>query len=85
MSMMIFGVGYHVLPRFSGNPLYSRQMSKIQFWAANAGLIGMAAGWGMKAHGVDGGYQVLAASGVAMFFSILLFVYNLAKTVKGPQ
>ena len=85
MSMMIFGVGYHVLPRFSGKPLYSRQMSIVQFWAANAGLIGMAAGWGMKAHGIGGGQQVLAVSGAVMFFSILLFAYNLAKTVKGPQ
>ena len=85
MSMMIFGVGYHVLPRFSGNPLYSRQMSKIQFWAANIGLVGMAAGWGMRAHIIMGGTQVLAVSGVVMFASILLFVYNLARTVKGPQ
>jgi len=84
MSMMIFGVGYHILPRFSGVPLYSRSMSVIQFWTANAGLIGMTAGWGMMAHG-HGGQMVLAASGTLMFASIVLFVYNLLRTVKGPQ
>ena len=51
MSMMIFGVGYHILPRFSGKPLWSRKLSIVQFWVANIGLVGMTAGWGMKAHG----------------------------------
>jgi len=85
MSMMIFGVGYHVLPRFSGQPLYSRKLSVVQFWLANAGLIGMAAGWGMKAHGHEAGQSLLAVFGTVMFVSIVLFVYNLIKTVKGPQ
>jgi cbb3-type cytochrome oxidase subunit 1 len=85
MSMMIFGVGYHVLPRFSGKPLYSRKMSIVQFWLANVGLVGMAAGWGMKAHSVAGGDGVLGVFGAVMFFSIILFVYNLLKTVGGPE
>lgn len=85
MSMMIFGVGYHVLPRFSGKPLYSRKLSIVQFWMANAGLVGMAAGWGMKAHAIDGGQDLLAVFGTVMFVSIVLFVYNLARTVKGPE
>ncbi len=85
MSMMIFGVGYHVLPRFSGQPLYSRKLSIVQFWTANAGLLGMASGWGMKAHDIDGGQTLLAVFGTVMFVSILLFVYNLARTVKRPE
>jgi len=84
MSMMIFGVGYHILPRFSGVPLYSRPLSIVQFWTANIGLVGMTAGWGMMAHG-HGGRKILAASGAVMFVSICLFVYNLLKTVKGPE
>ncbi len=85
MSMMIFGVGYHILPRFSGKPLYSRKMSIVQFWTANIGLVGMAAGWGMKAHSVSGGEGVLGFFGALMFISILLFAYNLLKTVSGPE
>ena len=85
MSMMIFGVGYHILPRFSGNPLWSRKLSIVQFWMANIGLLGMAAGWGMRAHGHDAGTSLLLVFGVMMFVSILLFVYNLLKTVKGPE
>src|SRR5512147_1209589 len=41
VSMMIYGVGYHVLPRFSGRPLKYPKMGEVQFWAANTGLIGM--------------------------------------------
>ncbi|MBI5190073.1 MAG: cbb3-type cytochrome c oxidase subunit I [Nitrospirae bacterium] len=83
MSMMIFGVGYHILPRFSGKPLYSRPLSIVQFWMANVGLVGMTAGWGMLAH--EGtGQMVLAVFGAVMFLSILLFAFNLLKTVSGP-
>jgi len=47
MSMMIYGVGYHILilPRFSGRPVYSPLLMRIQFWFANPGLIGMAVSW----------------------------------------
>jgi len=85
MTMMIFGVGYHILPRFSGHPLYSRKLSIVQFWMANAGLIGMTAGWGMKAHGHEGGGTLLTVFGTLMFVSILLFAYNLLRTVSGPE
>ncbi|MGA2193010.1 MAG: cbb3-type cytochrome c oxidase subunit I [Nitrospirota bacterium] len=85
MSMMIFGVGYHVLPRFSGRPLYSRNLSKVQFWLANAGFAGMGIGWGLRSQMVQGGTQLLTVFGAVMFLSIILFVYNLILTVKGPE
>jgi len=85
MSMMIFGVGYHILPRFSGKPLWSRKLSIVQFWMANIGLIGMTAGWGMRAHTINGGTELLGIFGAIMFLSILLFVFNMIKTVQGPE
>jgi len=85
MSMMIFGVGYHILPRFSGTPLWSRPLSIAQFWVANIGLLGMTAGWGMQAHSVDNAKTVLAIFGTLTFISLLMFVLNLLMTVKGPE
>lgn len=85
MSMMIFGVGYHILPRFSGRPLWSRRLAVMQFWLANIGLIGMAAGWVMRGGGSDTGTYVLAAFSVVMFASIAMFVFNMMKTVKGAE
>ncbi|BBO15977.1 conserved hypothetical protein [Candidatus Brocadia pituitae] len=41
MSMMIFGVGYHILPRFSGTPLAYPKIGTLQFYLANIGLVGL--------------------------------------------
>ena len=41
MSMMIYGVGYHILPRFSGTPLASPKIGNLQFYLANIGLVGL--------------------------------------------
>ncbi|WP_347272708.1 hypothetical protein [Candidatus Kuenenia sp.] len=41
MSMMIFGVGYHILPRFTGRPLAYPKIGTLQFYLANIGLVGM--------------------------------------------
>jgi cbb3-type cytochrome oxidase subunit 1 len=45
VSMMIFGVAYHVLPRFTGRPLHARRLADAHFWVANGGLALMVAGW----------------------------------------
>lgn len=47
LSMFVFGVGYHVLPRFVGKPLSERQArwAVWHLWIQNAGLILMVVGW----------------------------------------
>lgn len=40
-SMMIFGLAYHVIPRFSGSPLIHECYQKLHWWLANSGMIGM--------------------------------------------
>jgi len=47
VSMFLFGVGYHVLPRFVGSPLNDRQSTWAlrHLWIQNAGLALMVAGW----------------------------------------
>ena len=42
MSMMIYGVGYFILPRFNGRTLRWPSWVPIHFFLANIGLIGMA-------------------------------------------
>jgi cbb3-type cytochrome oxidase subunit 1 len=41
MAMMIYGVGYHILPRFMGRPVYSHRLGNVQVWLANITLIGL--------------------------------------------
>jgi len=43
MSMMIYGVGYFILPRFNGRTLRWPSWVPIHFFVANIGLIGMVA------------------------------------------
>lgn len=41
MAMMIFGVGYFILPRFSGRALRWPRLVAVHFWSSNVSLIGM--------------------------------------------
>jgi hybrid cluster-associated redox disulfide protein len=43
MAMMIYGVGYFILPRFNGRTLHWPSWVPIHFYLANIGLIGMVA------------------------------------------
>lgn len=45
VGMMIFGIGLHVLPRFTGRPLFSERLADAQFALANLGLVTMVVGW----------------------------------------
>ncbi|MFQ5480720.1 MAG: cbb3-type cytochrome c oxidase subunit I [Thermodesulfobacteriota bacterium] len=81
MSMMIYGVAYHILPRFSGRPLWSEKLSTWHFWLANIGLIGMVIGWILIGSSGGGGY-LLYISSLIEGVSIIFFAVNMAKTVK---
>jgi len=82
MSMLIFGVGYHILPRFSGKPLFSNRLGELQFWLANAGLIGLA-GIAMAGQNTPGDplYTLFVLSGLIEVLSIFLFGYNMIMTL----
>ncbi|MEK6717909.1 MAG: cbb3-type cytochrome c oxidase subunit I [candidate division NC10 bacterium] len=74
MTMMIFGVGHHIFPRFSGRPLYSRRLVTATFWLGNVGVVGLTLGFVL---GVPG---VVTAFGVMAFLAVVAFVVNLLCT-----
>lgn len=80
MSMMIYGVGYHILPRFSGKPLFSDALATAQLWLSNIGLIGMAAGWWVRND--SGSNTVLVVFALVEALSIVFFAINMLKTIK---
>ncbi|MBI4041507.1 MAG: cbb3-type cytochrome c oxidase subunit I [Deltaproteobacteria bacterium] len=41
VTMMIFGLGYHVIPRFCAHSLISDFWQGFNWWASNVGLVGM--------------------------------------------
>ncbi len=86
MSMMIYGVGYHILPKFSGQHIYSPMIMKVQFWLSNAGLIGMAVSWPFVARGSEGTAEtILILTSAMSLLAIILFAFNILKTVKAVQ
>jgi heme/copper-type cytochrome/quinol oxidase subunit 1 len=79
VSMFIFGLAYHVLPRFVGKPLSEGQArwAMRQLWIQNAGLILMVAGWLARPwRGSLGQYLLVAgapisAVGIGVFVAIV--------------
>jgi len=80
-AMMIYGVGYHILPRFMGRPVYSHRLGNFQVWLANITLIGLSVSWVLEAS--QGGFWHILAIlfGVGQGVSIFMFIFNLWKSM----
>ncbi len=83
VSMMIYGVAYHVIPRFTGNAIHNRTIAIVQFWLANTGLTLLVAGLALRAHASKNGRLALILGGIAAGISAYLFIYNLWRTLDG--
>jgi cytochrome c oxidase cbb3-type subunit 1 len=81
VSMMIFGVAYHVLPRFAGTPLRSRRAAALHLWVANAGLALLVGGWLARPTAHQAGTAALSAGAVASALGAFLFIGNIWRTI----
>ena len=82
VSMMIYGVGYHILPRFMGRPLYSNRLGEAQFYLANISLVALLLFYTLTIYSPDGMYRTLTMlSGVVQVAAIFLFFYNMLMTL----
>ena len=66
MSMMIFGVGYHILPRFQGHAHIPKGWARIHLLIANAGLVAMGLAWWVEQGAPSGLWNWLLAAGGAL-------------------
>lgn len=78
MAMMIYGVGYFILPRFNARTLKWPQWVPLHFYAANLGLIGLAA---TAAERPSAGFTLFALLNVA---AVAMFAINLGVTLLEP-
>jgi len=76
VGMMIFGVGLHVLPRFTGRTLFSERLADVQFVLANVGLVAMVASWLAT---ITAGVRT---GGLLLWASFVLFAINVVATVR---
>jgi cbb3-type cytochrome oxidase subunit 1 len=84
MAMMIYGVGYHILPRFMGRLVYSQQLGNIQIWLANITLVGLSLSWIMEASQGGFWHNLVILFGIGQAVSIFLFIINMWKSM-APQ
>jgi cbb3-type cytochrome oxidase subunit 1 len=85
VSMMIFGVAYHVIPRFTSHPLHSRRLAGAHWWAANLGLALLAAGFATLAGPRTLRLVLLATGGSMSAMGAYAFIYNIWRTIDGPR
>ena len=87
VTMMIFGVAYHVIPRFTGHPLHSRRLAGVQWWLANVGLAMFVIGLVLlpRTMYATPARVIVAAGGLLTAAGAYGFVYNIWRTIDGPR
>ncbi|MBI4294782.1 MAG: cbb3-type cytochrome c oxidase subunit I [Chloroflexi bacterium] len=82
VMFLIFGVAYHILPRFRGRPLHSEKLAWAQLWMANVGLVGMMLFIGIGAYSASAMLTPFkAAFGALLGLSIYTYIYNMWRTL----
>jgi cbb3-type cytochrome oxidase subunit 1 len=81
VAMMIFGVGYHVMPRFAGHPLYSPRAAGIHWWLANSGLVLMVLGFAGRVVGVPAAPFMLGVGGTLAAAGAYTFAWVVWRTL----
>ncbi|PYP75484.1 MAG: hypothetical protein DMD35_21325 [Gemmatimonadetes bacterium] len=84
VTMMIYGVAYHVIPHFVGFRLHRPALAGAHWWIANAGLLLMACGFVARVLEPAVGTVILASGGALSALGAYLFVYLIWRTIDGP-
>jgi cytochrome c oxidase cbb3-type subunit 1 len=81
VTMMIFAVGYHMLPRIAGAPLRWEWLGPIHWWLANLGLAMMVAGFFTLPSYPVIGRGILAGGGVMAATGAFCFIVNIWRSI----
>jgi cytochrome c oxidase cbb3-type subunit 1 len=80
LTMLVFGVGYQLLPRLFGHALHSGALAIAHLVLANTGLLGMVVGFMLEPRDLATGRLVLSAGGVCFGAGAGLWIWNLWRT-----
>lgn len=77
VTLLIYGMGYHMLPHFTGHPLVWPRVAHVQSWLAIGGVALTALGWlVLRAGGPIATPLLISGStlqlGAAMVFTVLI-------------
>ncbi len=86
MAMMIYGVGYFIIPRFNAAVLKWPRAVVPHFWIANIALWGMVTAYSLEVTYDRTPFNVLFVVFSSMqAFGIFMFVFNLILTIAGKK
>jgi cytochrome c oxidase cbb3-type subunit 1 len=80
LTMLVFGVGYQLLPRLFGHPLHSQRLAVAHLFLANIGLMGLVVGFFLQPHTPAAARWTLSTGGVLYAAGAVCWVYNLWRT-----
>ena len=75
VTVTIIGGMYQIVPTIAGARLFNTRLAWVQFWLFNMGIILVFIGF------LIGNRALIGGSGALTFFSILLFVFIISKTI----
>jgi cbb3-type cytochrome oxidase subunit 1 len=85
VTMMIFGIGYQILPRFFGHPIHNRSFAVAHVWLANIGLALLVTGFFLAPHIGARSIPVTAGGGTLWAIGAYGFVYNMWRTFDAAE
>jgi cbb3-type cytochrome oxidase subunit 1 len=85
LTMMVFGVGYQLLPRLFGHKLQSRALAIAHWWLANVGLALMVVGFVLAPHIGLKSALITSVGGSLFALGAFAFVYNLWRTFNAAE
>ena len=80
LTMLVFGVGYQLLPRLFGHPLHSQRLAIAHLFLANLGLGGLVAGFLVQPHDSGAGRWLSGTGGILYATGVVFWVWNLWHT-----
>ncbi len=72
-TLLIYGMAYHMVPRFIGRPLRRPRIAAAQSWLAIGGVALVAVGWVGVVSALPGARAVLVGGGTAQAVAAVLF------------
>jgi cbb3-type cytochrome oxidase subunit 1 len=80
LTMLVFGVGYQLLPRLFGHPLHSSRLAIAHLFLANIGLALLVIGFLVQPHVSLYGRWLTSLGGVVYGVGVGLWLWNLWRT-----
>jgi hypothetical protein len=81
-ALLIYGMAYHMLPRFTGHPLRWPRLADAQSWLAIGGIALLAFGWLGVLGGLAWGQAALVGGGTLQAIAALLFALTIGDLLR---